>query len=157
MKTMRTSIHQIALASMAVFLSAASAQALGQTQPFRCPRTGGDLIFALDSIPAIFAITTDPFIVYTSNVFAILGLRALYFALAGVLDKFHLLKYSLSLILVLIGIKMVMNGIYGGHFIKTEWALLVTAGLLVGAVIGSLIWPKTEAAGDQIGHDAGSA
>ena len=68
-----------------------------------------DIIFALDSIPAIFAITRDPFIVYTSNVFAILGLRALYFALAGMVDKFRYLKYGLSLVLIFIGVKMIYN------------------------------------------------
>jgi len=67
-----------------------------------------DLIFAVDSIPAIFAITGDPFLVFTSNVFAILGLRALYFALAGMLDKFRYLKVSLAVILMVVGVKMLM-------------------------------------------------
>ena len=66
-----------------------------------------DLVFALDSIPAIFAVSQDPFIVYTSNVFAILGLRALYFALAGIIHRFKYLKYGLSLVLVFIGTKMI--------------------------------------------------
>ena len=103
-----------------------------------------DLIFALDSIPAIFAITEDPFIVYTSNVFAILGLRALYFAIAGIVQKFHYLKYALSLVLVFIGIKMVLNGMFGAKTIPTEWALLVTALLIAGSVVLSLVWPKPE-------------
>ena len=67
-----------------------------------------DLIFAVDSIPAIFAVTTDPFIVYTSNVFAILGLRSLYFALAGVMDKFHYLKIGLGVVLAFVGVKMLL-------------------------------------------------
>ena len=68
-----------------------------------------DLIFAFDSIPAIFAITTDPFIVWTSNIFAILGLRALYFLLAGMLSRFHMLKHGIALILVFVGFKMLIN------------------------------------------------
>ena len=115
-----------------------------------------DLIFALDSIPAIFAITEDPFIVYTSNVFAILGLRALYFALAGIIHKFHLLKYALSLVLVFIGLKMVLNGIFGGKTIPTEWALLVTALLIAGAVAGSLIWPKPKDASEHSSQTSGT-
>ena len=71
-----------------------------------------DLIFAVDSIPAIFAITTDPFIVLTSNIFAILGLRAMYFLLAGVADRFSLLKYGLAIVLMFIGVKMLLIDIY---------------------------------------------
>ena len=71
-----------------------------------------DLMFALDSVPAIFAVTDDPFIVYTSNVFAILGLRSLYFALAGIIHRFSYLKYGLSLVLVFIGTKMILIDIW---------------------------------------------
>ncbi len=71
-----------------------------------------DVIFAVDSIPAIFAITTDPFIVLTSNVFAVLGLRAMFFLLAGMADRFHLLPYGLAVILIFIGIKMVIIDLY---------------------------------------------
>lgn len=98
-----------------------------------------DVVFALDSIPAIFAITTDPFIVYTSNVFAILGLRALYFALAGVIHRFHYLKYGLSLVLVIVGVKMVLNAWFGTKVIPTEIALLMT-GVLIGSSILFSIW-----------------
>jgi tellurite resistance protein TerC len=98
-----------------------------------------DLLFAIDSIPAVLAITTNPFIVYTSNVFAILGLRALYFALAGIVPRFIYLKYALSLILVLVGAKMVANHLFGENVIPTPWALLATAGLIGGAIILSLI------------------
>lgn len=104
-----------------------------------------DLVFAVDSIPAIFAITTDPFIVYTSNVFAILGLRALYFALAGIVHRFHYLKYGLSLVLLIIGIKMILNGVYGEKVIPTELALAATAVLIGGSI--ALSWlrgPKGE-------------
>jgi tellurite resistance protein TerC len=104
-----------------------------------------DLVFAVDSIPAILAITQDPFVVYTSNVFAILGLRALYFALAGIVPRFVYLKYALSLILVVIGGKMIANYLYGGKFIPTELALLVTGVLIAGSIILSLL--RTRAAG----------
>lgn len=97
-----------------------------------------DVVFALDSIPAIFAITTDPFIVYTSNVFAILGLRALYFALAGIIHRFHYLKYGLSLVLVVIGTKMVLNAWFGTKVIPTEIALLITAVLIGGSMFISM-------------------
>src|SRR6266481_260105 len=99
-----------------------------------------DLVFALDSIPAIFAVTLDPFIVYTSNVFAMLGLRALYFALAGMIGKFHYLKESLSLVLVFVGAKMLLAGIYQ---VPILMSLAVIATLLAGAVVASLLWPKT--------------
>jgi tellurite resistance protein TerC len=97
-----------------------------------------DVIFALDSIPAILAITTDPFIVYTSNVFAILGLRALYFALAGLLQLFHYLHYGLSAILVFVGIKMLGSDIF---HIPVGVALAVVGGILALSVIASIIWP----------------
>ncbi|MBB4039884.1 tellurite resistance protein TerC [Microvirga flocculans] len=98
-----------------------------------------DLVFAVDSIPAILAITQDPFIVYTSNVMAILGLRAHYFALAGIVKRFVYLKYALSLILVLVGVKMTVNHLYGGKIIPTEAALLATAILIIGAIGLSLL------------------
>lgn len=101
-----------------------------------------DLIFAVDSIPAIFAISKNPFIVYTSNIFAILGLRALYFALADIIHRFIYLKYGLSFILILIGLKMVLNGIFGEDFIPTHYALMATAVLLIGSIIVSLIKSK---------------
>lgn len=103
-----------------------------------------DLVFAIDSIPAIFAITQDPFIVYTANVFAILGLRALYFALAGIINKFYYLKYGLSLVLLIVGTKMILNGIYGEKVIPVEWALVVTASLIGGSMLLSL-WKGREA------------
>jgi len=98
-----------------------------------------DLIFAVDSIPAIFAITRDPFLVFTSNVFAILCLRSLYFLLAGVIDKFHLLKLGLSVVLVFIGVKMLISGYY--HF-PVVFSLGVVAGVLGLSVVGSLMFPK---------------
>ncbi|MDX2264971.1 MAG: TerC family protein [Hyphomicrobiales bacterium] len=103
-----------------------------------------DILFAVDSIPAIFAITQDTFIVYTSNVFAILGLRALYFALAGALDKFHYLRHGISLVLVTIGVKMVVNYFYP-KFIPTELALGMTATLIGGSIILSLLRPPVDA------------
>ncbi|HET9493671.1 MAG TPA: TerC family protein [Chloroflexia bacterium] len=97
-----------------------------------------DLVFAFDSIPAIFAITTDPFIVYTSNVFAILGLRAMYFALAGVMDRFHYLKFGLSMVLVFIGAKMLLDDFF---HIDTLVSLGVVAVILTISVIVSLMRP----------------
>jgi tellurite resistance protein TerC len=98
-----------------------------------------DLVFAVDSIPAVFAVTSDPFIVYTSNVFAILGLRALYFVLAGVMDKFHYLKTALALILGFVGVKMLLMGIYK---IPIGISLAVIAAILGIAVIASIVFPK---------------
>lgn len=95
-----------------------------------------DLVFAVDSIPAIFAVTTDPFIVYTSNVFAILGLRSLYFLLAGVMDKFYYLKLGLSVVLTFVGIKMVIIDIY---HMPTLVSLAVIIGVLTIAVVASLM------------------
>jgi TerC family integral membrane protein len=97
-----------------------------------------DVIFAVDSIPAILAITLDPFIVYTSNVFAILGLRALFFALAGIIRLFHYLPYGLSLILVFVGIKMLLVDIYK---IPISMALGTVAAVLVISVIASILFP----------------
>jgi tellurite resistance protein TerC len=99
-----------------------------------------DLIFAVDSIPAIFAITTDEFIVYTSNVFAILGLRSLYFVLAGMMDKFHLLKIGLGIVLVFVGIKMCLG--HTPYKIPTLISLAVVVGVLAASVAGSLLFPK---------------
>lgn len=98
-----------------------------------------DLIFAVDSIPAIFAITKNSFIIYTSNVFAILGLRALYFALVDIIHRFVYLKHGLSFILILIGCKMILNGIFGQNFIPTHYALMATSLLFLGSIIISLI------------------
>ena len=104
-----------------------------------------DIVFAVDSIPAIFAITTDPFIVLTSNVFAILGLRAMYFLLANMHERFHLLSYGLAIILVFIGVKMLLIDIYK---IPVVWSLGFTAVTLVVTMILSLkIPPKGKASG----------
>jgi tellurite resistance protein TerC len=98
-----------------------------------------DIVFAVDSIPAIFAITQDPFIILTSNIFAILGLRSLYFALAAIMHRFEYLKYGLSCILVLIGIKMLVNHHMNAKIIPTEWALFATLFILVTSVIVSMV------------------
>jgi tellurite resistance protein TerC len=102
-----------------------------------------DLVFAVDSIPAVFAVTTDPFIVWTSNVFAILGLRALYFGLASIVHRFHYLKYGLSLVLIVVGVKMLMVDIYK---IPTAVALLITAALIGGSILISLLKTQGEPA-----------
>lgn len=98
-----------------------------------------DLLFAVDSIPAIFAVTTDPFIVYTSNVFAILGLRSLFFVISGVMDKFHYLKIGLALVLIFVGVKMSIV-----HFYKIPIlvSLGVVAGLLGGSIVASMFRSK---------------
>ena len=100
-----------------------------------------DVVFAADSIPAILAISQDTFIVYTSNVFALLGLRALYFALAGIMQMFHYLHFGLSLILVFIGGKLLAANFFE---IDMVWALLIVAAILAGSIILSLIFPKKE-------------
>lgn len=99
-----------------------------------------DLVFAVDSIPAIFAVTLDPFIVYTSNVFAILGLRSLYFVLAGMVDKFHYLKTGLGVVLAFVGVKMLLA--HTPYKIDTRIALVVVAGVLAVTVVASLLWPR---------------
>lgn len=98
-----------------------------------------DLIFAVDSIPAILAITDNPFIVYTSNVFAILGLRSLYFALSGIEKYFHYLKYGLSAILVFVGTKMAITDFYK---IPIEVSLIVIVSLLLLAIVASVLFPQ---------------
>ena len=97
-----------------------------------------DLVFAVDSVPAVLAITTDPFIVYTSNVFAILGLRSMFFALAGVMKMFVHLHYGLAAVLVFVGSKMLLAGFYK---IPTLTSLLVIVGLLAAAMVASLVLP----------------
>jgi tellurite resistance protein TerC len=100
-----------------------------------------DLVFAVDSIPAVLAVTRDPFIVYTSNIFAILGLRSLYFLLAKMVDKFHRLKLGLAIILTFVGLKMCL-----GHWVEISIhrSLAVIALVLTGCIAASLIWPAHE-------------
>lgn len=108
-----------------------------------------DIIFAVDSVPAIFAITREPLIVFTSNIFAILGLRSMYFMLAGVINKFHLIQYGLAVVLVFVGLKMVwLNDAFGGKFPIT-WSLGIIAGSIGISVIASLLFPAREAVVDQ--------
>lgn len=102
-----------------------------------------DIFIAVDSIPAVLAITLNAFIVYTSNVFAILGLRSMYFALAGIMDMFHYLHYGLSVVLIFIGFKMIAS-----HYVNvpTEWALGMVSLVLAVSVIASLVNPKNKLA-----------
>jgi tellurite resistance protein TerC len=111
-----------------------------------------DVIFAVDSVPAIFAVTKDPFIVYTSNIFAILGLRSMYFMLAEAVARFKYLKYGLSMVLVLIGVKIVWNfGLYKAWkdmtgealvpYLEPQWSLLATLALIGGSMLYS--WMRT--------------
>jgi tellurite resistance protein TerC len=104
-----------------------------------------DLIFAVDSIPAIFAITSDPFIVLTSNVFAVLGLRAMFFLLAGMADRFHLLPYGLALVLIFIGLKMLLVDVFK---IPVLLSLGVVAFTIAGTIVLSLLRPARPAASD---------
>jgi tellurite resistance protein TerC len=98
-----------------------------------------DVVFAVDSIPAVLAITLNAFIVYTSNIFAILGLRSMYFALAGMMDVFHYLHYGLSVVLIFVGLKML-----GAHYVQipTVWALTIVIGVLVSSVLASVLRPE---------------
>ena len=103
-----------------------------------------DVVFAVDSVPAIFAITTDPFIVYTSNIFAILGLRALYFALAAMIERFHYLKYALSVLLVFIGAKIFVADALGIAKVPPALSLAITLSIL-GAGVGVSLWKTRRA------------
>ena len=101
-----------------------------------------DIIFAVDSVPAIFALTSEPLIVFTSNMFAILGLRAMYFLLAGAIDKFYMLKYGLAVVLIFVGLKMVwLNNLFGGKF-PISLSLGIIAGVIAGSIVLSLLFPK---------------
>jgi TerC family integral membrane protein len=105
-----------------------------------------DVIFAVDSVPAIFALTGEPLIVFTSNIFAILGLRALYFMLAGAIDKFYMLKYGLAVVLIFVGLKMVwLNDLFGGKF-PISLSLGIIAGVIAVSVVTSLMFPKLTSA-----------
>ena len=106
-----------------------------------------DLIFAVDSIPAIFAVTQDPFIVYSSNVFAILGLRAMYFLLADVIHRFHYLKLGLAVVLVFVGVKMLATDVYK---IPIGLSLGIIVLVLGAATAASLIWPKIPAQHERL-------
>ena len=106
-----------------------------------------DLIFAVDSIPAIFGITEDPFLVFTSNIFAILGLRSMYFLLAAVVEKFYLLKYGLALILTFIGVKMLGEPFF---HIDILVSLAAVMGTLILSIAASMIWPKPEEAPEVV-------
>jgi tellurite resistance protein TerC len=113
-----------------------------------------DIVFAVDSIPAVFAVTERPFIVYTSNVFAILGLRALYFLLADVIDRFHYLKLGLSAVLVFVGVKMLI-----AHFYKVPIgaSLAVICFLLAASTAASLVWSKPASQHDNVSDEEKSA
>jgi tellurite resistance protein TerC len=105
-----------------------------------------DLVFAVDSVPAIFAITTDPFVVYTSNIFAILGLRALYFALAAMAHRFHYLKYALAALLVFIGSKIFVADALGLAKIPPVLSLSITVAILAAGVVWSLVRTRSQPA-----------
>ena len=103
-----------------------------------------DIVFAIDSVPAIFALTDEPLIVFTSNIFAILGLRAMYFMLSGAVGKFHLLKYGLSLVLIFVGLKMAwLNNLYGGKF-PIALSLAIISLTIVTSIVLSLLFPRND-------------
>ena len=110
-----------------------------------------DLVFAVDSVPAVFAITTDPYIVYTSNIFAILGLRALYFALSAVLHRFHYLKHALAILLVFIGSKVFVADLFGWQKFPASWSLGITFAILGAGVVYSLWRSRKEGAAPVAG------
>lgn len=114
-----------------------------------------DLIFAVDSIPAAFAITQDEFIVYTSNIFAVMGLRAMFFLLAGVLGKFHYLQKGLSFVLIFIGAKMLLEIVHVDLPIYASFSIIILA--IFSSIMASLIWPKKpeEVALDTSGLEVG--
>jgi TerC family integral membrane protein len=104
-----------------------------------------DIVFAIDSVPAIFALTREPFIVFTSNVFAILGLRSMYFMLGGAVERFHLLRYGLAVVLVFVGLKMVwLDAWYGGKF-PIGISLAIIGAVLAASIIASLTFPRRHA------------
>ena len=102
-----------------------------------------DLLFAVDSVPAVFGVTREPFVVYTSNVFAVLGLRAMFFLLAGAMNRFHILKHGLALVLVFVGLKMVwLDHLFGGRF-PIGVSLGIISAVIAGSILLSLAFPKT--------------
>jgi tellurite resistance protein TerC len=104
-----------------------------------------DIVFAVDSVPAIYGLTREPLIVFTSNIFAILGLRSLYFLLGGAVDKFHLLRYGLALVLVFVGLKMVwLDALFGGKF-PIGLSLAIIVSVVAGSILLSLLYPRAEA------------
>ena len=111
-----------------------------------------DLVFAVDSIPAVLAISQDPLIVYTSNIFAIMGLRSIFFALAGIIQLFHYLQYGLSIILIFVGTKMVLSNVYK---IPVGIALGVVAGILAVSVLVSVLWPPKKLEASPVEVDPG--
>ncbi len=118
-----------------------------------------DIVFAIDSVPAIYALTREPLVVFTSNVFAILGLRSLYFLLGGAVDKFHLLRYGLAAVLVFVGLKMVwLDGVYDGKF-PIGMSLAIIVSVIAAAIGGSLLFPKPpiEATAAPTAEEAGTA
>jgi tellurite resistance protein TerC len=112
-----------------------------------------DIVFAIDSVPAIFAVTREPFIVFTSNIFAILGLRSLYFLLGGAVEKFHLLRYGLAFVLVFVGLKMVwLDEWYGGKF-PIGLSLAIIASAITASIVASLVIPPRHPAPDaRVAH-----
>jgi tellurite resistance protein TerC len=119
-----------------------------------CALEATDIVFAIDSVPAIYALTREPMIVFTSNIFAILGLRSLYFLLGNAVEKFHLLRFGLAVVLIFVGLKMVwLDEMFGGKF-PIHWSLLIIAVAIGASIVFSLVFPKPE---EETGHADGHA
>lgn len=108
-----------------------------------------DVLFAVDSVPAIFGVTTDPFTIFTSNIFAILGLRALYFLLAGVMGLFRYLNYGLSAVLAFVGLKMVLEFFMGGKLFHPAVSLAIILSLLTVSIVASMVARRRESRGNS--------
>ena len=108
-----------------------------------------DLVFAIDSVPAIFAITTDPYIVYTSNIMAVIGLRALYFALENAVHRFRYLKFALAAVLIFIGAKVFLGDLFFGGKFPALWSLGITLALLGGGIVASLVYTRKDPPGEH--------
>ncbi len=118
-----------------------------------CCLEATDVVFAIDSVPAIYALTREPFVVFTSNVCAILGLRSLYFLLGGAVEKFHLLRYGLAVVLVFVGLKMVwLDGLSGGRF-PIVASLAIIVGVIGASIVASLLFPKVPGAPTKPARD----
>jgi tellurite resistance protein TerC len=109
-----------------------------------------DIVFALDSVPAVYGLTREPLIVFTSNIFAILGLRSMYFVLAGAIDKFWLLRHGVAIVLLFVGLKMLGVAGWFGYEISIGMSLGVIVATLAGAIILSMAFPRAVAAPDQV-------
>jgi len=111
-----------------------------------------DVIFAVDSVPAVLAITKEPIVAITSNIAAILGLRAMYFLLANVVDRFYLLKPALGIVLAFVGLKMVWSWWFGAPMMPIHWSLIIVLGVICAGIFGSLLFPHAKPPAPDASH-----